>query len=191
MHPKWAVDFVRGALGNEGHKLLSLKAAENAFSNAIKPINEDVVRIIRRRWKGPLVVKGILRGDDCSRVVDLGADAVIVSNHGGRQLDSTVSTIEALPDVVAAAHGRAQVFLDGGVRRGTDVVKALALGATACLVGRPYLYGMAIGGEAGIERVLKIFRNETKNVMGLLGCPTVEDVNRSCVTLPLERWVDA
>ena len=120
-------------------------------------------------WGGSVAVKGILRGDDARAAVDHGADGIIVSNHGGRQLDGAVSAIRALPEVVAAVGDRAEVILDGGVRRGADGVKALCLGARACMIGRAWLYGLAAGGEAGVARSLAILRNEIDTAMTLLG----------------------
>ena len=129
----------------------------------------------------PLVVKGILRPDDARLAIEHGAAAVVVSNHGGRQLDRVAATIDALEPVVDAVEGRAEVYLDGGVRRGTDVVTALALGARAVFVGRPILYALAVAGEAGVARAVEILRAETTTAMALLGCPTVADITRDRV----------
>jgi 4-hydroxymandelate oxidase len=137
---------------------------------------------LRRTTKLPLLIKGIVRADDAEKAVDLGASGVVVSNHGGRQLDTAPATIEALPRVVDAVAGRAAVLVDGGVRRGTDVVKALALGANAVLVGRPILWGLAVGGEAGVSRVLEILRSELDLAMGLCGCPSVSSIPRDLIT---------
>jgi 4-hydroxymandelate oxidase len=129
--------------------------------------------------KLPVVVKGILAGDDAVLAADHGAKAVVVSNHGGRQLDSAISGIAALPEVAQAAGDRLEVLMDGGVRRGTDVLKALALGARAVLIGRPYLYGLAIGGEAGAERVLTLLRQELSLAMALTGRPNIAGIDGS------------
>jgi 4-hydroxymandelate oxidase len=129
----------------------------------------------------PLVVKGILRGDDAERAVDAGADAIVVSNHGGRQLDGAPATLDVLPEVVEAVRGRIEVYLDGGVRRGTDVLKALALGARAVLIGRPYLWGLAAGGEAGVRRVIESLRNDLILAMQLAGLPRLDAIDRSAV----------
>lgn len=130
----------------------------------------------------PLLLKGILTAEDARRAVDGGADGIIVSNHGGRTLDDAVASIDALPEVVAAVDGRATVLLDGGVRQGIDVVKALALGAAAVLVGRPYLWGLAIDGETGVRRVLEILRAEIDSALALLGRAEVRSLDRSLVT---------
>lgn len=152
----------------------------------MRPVTEADFKLVRERWSGPMVVKGILRGDEAARMIEMGADGVVVSNHGGRQLDGVPATIEALPEIVDAVGDRGEVFIDGGVRRGTDVVKALAIGARAVLVGRPYVYGLAIGGEAGVRRVLQILHDETENAMGLLGCRAIDELGRDCVRVPRE-----
>lgn len=133
----------------------------------------------RSEWAGPLVVKGILRADDARRAVDAGADGVVVSNHGGRQLDGSVSAIAALPAVVDAVGADAEVFMDGGIRRGTDILKALALGARACLTGRALVYGLAAGGDAGAERALAILVEELRLAMALAGCGAVAELDGS------------
>lgn len=131
---------------------------------------------LRTIWRGPLLLKGVLHRGDAARAVEEGVDGLIVSNHGGRQLDGAIPAIEALDDVVAAAGGRIPVLMDGGVRRGSDVVKALALGATCCLIGRPQLWGLAVAGEAGVAHVLDIYRREIDRTMGLLGARTLSDL---------------
>ena len=129
----------------------------------------------------PVLIKGIVRGDDAARAVEHGAAGIIVSNHGGRQLDTAIASVRALPEVADAVAGRAEVLLDGGVRRGTDVIKALALGARAVLVGRPVVWGLAAGGEGGARRVLELLRAEVDLAMALCGCPTVGDISRDLV----------
>jgi len=124
----------------------------------------------------PVLVKGILRGDDAKRAVDCGAAGIIVSNHGGRQLDTALASIDALPEVVAAVSTQTSVFVDGGIRRGTDIVKALALGARAILIGRPLLWGLAVAGEEGVKQILAILQRELDNVMVLCGCTSVADI---------------
>jgi 4-hydroxymandelate oxidase len=131
-----------------------------------------------------LALKGILTAEDARLAVERGAEVIIVSNHGGRQLDGVPAAIEALPEVVQAVDGRAEVLLDSGVRRGTDVVKALALGAKAVLIGRPYVWGLAVDGEAGARRVLSLLRYETELAMALAGCPTVAEIDGRRVRLP-------
>lgn len=186
--PAWALDFLMGGVGRGTQgwtpKMLSLRAAGNVLTSIQRPVTESDLTLIRRLWKGPIVVKGILRGDEVPGLIDKGVDGFVVSNHGGRQLDHTPATINALPEVVEAADGKAEVFLDSGIRRGADVVKALALGARAVLIGRPYIYGLAVGGEAGVRRVIELLRNETENVMGQIGCRTVSEITRDRVQTP-------
>jgi len=129
----------------------------------------------------PIAVKGILRGDDALRAAEFGASAAIVSNHGGRQLDGAIATIDALGEVVEVAGGKIDILLDGGIRRGTDVLKAIALGAKAVLVGRPILWGLAVNGEWGARRVLELLRNELDVAMALSGCATIADIDMSLV----------
>jgi isopentenyl diphosphate isomerase/L-lactate dehydrogenase-like FMN-dependent dehydrogenase len=137
---------------------------------------------LREQWNVPVIVKGLLTAEDAILACEHGASGVVVSNHGGRQLDGAISSLEALPDVVDAVGGRAEVYLDGGVRRGTDVVMALALGARAVLVGRPAMYGLGFGGAKGVAQVLEILREETENALALLGCRSPGEVTRAHVT---------
>jgi L-lactate dehydrogenase (cytochrome) len=139
---------------------------------------------IRELWRGPIVVKGILTGDDARRSVDAGAAAVSVSNHGGRQLDCVPSSLRALPEVVRAVNGQTEILLDGGIRRGTDIVKALCLGARAVLCGRAYAYGLAAAGEDGVNRAIEILRTDLERTLRLLGCASVAELDRSYVNVP-------
>jgi 4-hydroxymandelate oxidase len=129
----------------------------------------------------PLIIKGILRGDDAARAVECGAKAIIVSNHGGRQLDGAIASLDALAEVVEAVDGRAEVILDGGIRRGVDVLKSLALGAKAVLLGRPVLWGLAVAGEVGVAHVIELLRNELDVAMALSGCANLNDIDSSLV----------
>jgi isopentenyl diphosphate isomerase/L-lactate dehydrogenase-like FMN-dependent dehydrogenase len=148
------------------------------------PFSWEDIAGIRRLWQGPLLVKGLVTADDTKLAVDAGADGVIVSNHGGRQLEDTPATLSVLPSVVAAAGAGVPVLLDGGVRRGADVVKAVALGAAGVLIGRAYLYGLAAAGQAGVERVLGILRADMIRTLTLLGCAGVDELDRTWVTVP-------
>jgi len=139
----------------------------------------DAVEWLKRETKLPILLKGIIAAEDARLAVEHGVAGIIVSNHGGRQLDGTEATLRALPRVVEAAAGRAEIYMDGGVRRGTDVVKALALGARAVLVGRPCLWGLAAAGEEGVARALEMFRQELSLAMALCGCPSVGAIGRS------------
>jgi 4-hydroxymandelate oxidase len=142
----------------------------------------DYVTELRERWGIPVVVKGLVTAEDAQLACAHGAAAVVVSNHGGRQLDGAIASLHALPEVVEAVGGRAEVYLDGGVRRGTDVVTALGLGARAVLVGRPVICGLAIGGAKGVEQVLEILRDETENALALLGCRSPDEVTPTHVS---------
>jgi 4-hydroxymandelate oxidase len=130
-----------------------------------------------------VIVKGIVRGDDAMRAVVHGAGGIVVSNHGGRQLDTAIPAITALPEVVDAVAGRVEVYVDGGIRRGTDVLKALALGARAVMVGRPVLWGLAVGGEGGVSAVLELLRQEVDLAMALAGARDVSELTRDLVVV--------
>src|SRR5438552_2004570 len=144
---------------------------------------EDL-RWLRDTWRGPVVVKGVLTGDDARRAVDEGAAGVVVSNHGGRQLDGVPASLRVLPEVVTAVNGQAEVLMDGGIRRGSDVIKAIWLGARAVLVGRAYAYGLAAAGEAGVARALEILRADMERTLKLLGCASITRLDRSFVDVP-------
>jgi L-lactate dehydrogenase (cytochrome) len=187
VRPRWSVAFVRNprilmanfASASAGADALTL--AEFVASQFDPTLNWRDLDWLRGHWRGPLVVKGILRPSDARRAVDLGAAGIIVSNHGGRQLDHALSAVRALPAVVDAVGGEAEVYLDGGVRRGTDVVKALALGARACMLGRPLIYGLGAGGEAGVTRALALLRTELQIAMALTGCVSLDSIDVSLV----------
>jgi L-lactate dehydrogenase (cytochrome)/(S)-mandelate dehydrogenase len=137
---------------------------------------------IRSFWKGPFLLKGILHPAEAKDAIAHDIDGIIVSNHGGRQLDGAAASLDALPAVAGAVGGRIPVLVDGGIRRGADVVKALALGASFCLIGRPQLWGLAVAGEAGVRHVLELYRKETDRVMGLMGAKSIADLGPDCVT---------
>jgi len=141
----------------------------------------DDMQWIRTLWKGPIVIKGVLSAEDAKQSLDNGAAAVVVSNHGGRQLDGVPASLEVLPEVVAAVNDQAEVLIDSGIRRGSDIVKAIALGARAVLCGRAYAYGLAAGGEAGVTRALDLLRSDLERCLKLLGCPSVSALNKSYV----------
>jgi isopentenyl diphosphate isomerase/L-lactate dehydrogenase-like FMN-dependent dehydrogenase len=145
------------------------------------------LRWIREIWKGPIVIKGVLTADDALRSIDEGAAAISVSNHGGRQLDGVPASLRALPEVVEAVKGRIEILMDGGIRRGTDIAKAIAMGARAVLCGRAYAYGLAAAGEAGVDRAIDILRTDLDRTLRLLGCPSVAALDRSYVNVP-KSW---
>jgi L-lactate dehydrogenase (cytochrome) len=145
------------------------------------------LRWIRELWKGPIIVKGVLTADDARLAIDEGVAAISVSNHGGRQLDCVPASLRALPEVVEAVQGRIEVLMDGGIRRGTDIAKALCMGARAVLCGRAYAYGLAAAGEAGVDRAIEILRVDLERTLRLLGCPSVTALDRSYVNVP-KSW---
>ncbi|GAB2250049.1 hypothetical protein Droror1_Dr00013408 [Drosera rotundifolia] len=142
---------------------------------------------LRSITKLPILIKGVLTGEDARKAVEVGVDGIIVSNHGARQLDFAPATVSVLEEVVSTVGGKIPVLLDGGIRRGTDVFKALALGAKAVLVGRPVIYGLAVKGEHGVNRVVNMLKDELELAMALTGCPSIKDITRSCVRTKPER----
>jgi isopentenyl diphosphate isomerase/L-lactate dehydrogenase-like FMN-dependent dehydrogenase len=157
---------------------------ESDVTSIADTITWETLDWLRERTTLPILLKGILTAEDAALAAEHGVAGVIVSNHGGRQLDTAIPSIEALPEVVEAVAGRCEVYLDGGIRRGTDVLKALALGARAVLLGRPILWGLAARGEAGVAHVLELLHDELALDMALAGCPTLASITRSLVRLP-------
>lgn len=154
---------------------------EMGYQESNSPTWEDVAWV-RQNFDGPVLVKGVLTAEDGRRALDLGCDGVVVSNHGGRQLEGAPATIDVLPEVVAAVGDRMEILVDGGVRRGSDVLKALALGAKAVLIGRPYVWGLALGGQDGISHMLEILRAEMTRSMQLMGCSSIHDLDHTWLT---------
>ena len=188
-HPRWLFGFLRGGrvlrLPNvvvPGRGALPLMDVTTALADAA--VTWDDVRWLGQLWRGPIVIKGVLTAEDARCAVDAGAAAVVVSNHGGRQLDGAPASLQALPEVVAAVAGRAEVLMDGGIRRGSDIIKAICLGARAVLVGRAYAYGLAAAGGAGVTRALEILRSDAERTLKLLGCPAISQLDRSFVAVP-------
>ena len=192
LHPRWFFDVLVRYLMTTGMPRYENQPGEHrkriTRGEMGGPLRGDTItwedlREIRKAWPRKLLVKGILRGDDAVRAAECGADGIVVSNHGGRCLDSAVSPIDVLPEIVEQVGGRVEVLLDSGVRRGSDVAKAIALGASAVLVGRPTLFGTAIGGQEGAAHVLRVLRNELMTVLGQLGCPTVSGLTDDFLAL--------
>jgi isopentenyl diphosphate isomerase/L-lactate dehydrogenase-like FMN-dependent dehydrogenase len=193
-HPRWLLGVLMRYLLTTGMPRYENYPAEVKSSITAQPmgralkLNDSLtwedVRVLRKLWPRTLMVKGILRAHDAALAADSGADAVIVSNHGGRVLDGAIAPIEALPKVVEAVGDRITVMVDSGFRRGSDVVKALALGANAVLIGRSTLYGTAAAGEAGAARAITIFREEIDRTLALLGCSGIAALNRDYLALP-------
>ena len=156
------------------------------FSNMMTYMNQqfdpsvtwDEAKEIASMWGGPFAIKGLMNADDAEKAIEIGASAIVISNHGGRQLDSAVAPIDVLPEIAERVNGRAEILIDGGIRRGTDIVKAIALGADACLIGRPWVYGLAAKGEKGVGLVIDILSSEVTRTLQLLGCKSINDVSK-------------
>ena len=186
MHPGWLYRaIVRKDL--DLVNVTSSKVVSKFDSGVVEYVNSQFdrsltwkdVEWLADKWNGPLVIKGIQTVDDCRKAANSGATAVMLSNHGGRQLESTPAPVDCISAVADALHDRLEIICDGGIRRGTHVVKALALGANACSIGRGYLYPLAAGGQAGVERGLELLRNEVERTMALLGCNSARKLGRS------------
>ena len=189
MHPGWITGVLAKYMLTTGmpryenypseikYKVTAAPMGRSQMKN--ETLNWDDLRHLRKIWPHKLLVKGLLHAEDAELAVQCGADGVIVSNHGGRNLDGAISPMEALPEVVGAVGKRVTVLIDSGFRRGSDVIKALALGAHAVQIGRPGLYGIAAAGQTGAERALTIFREEISRVMALLGCNSVAELSRA------------
>jgi isopentenyl diphosphate isomerase/L-lactate dehydrogenase-like FMN-dependent dehydrogenase len=185
-HPGWLTRFLLdGGLPSmpnivtPDRGVLQVRDAHTAMKREAFTWND--MQWIRALWKGPIAIKGVLSAEDAKRSLDHGAAAVVVSNHGGRQLDCVPASLQVLPEVVAAVKGQAEVLIDSGIRRGSDIVKAICLGARAVLCGRAYAYGLAAGGEAGVTRAIELLRSDVERCLKLLGCPSVSALNESYI----------
>jgi isopentenyl diphosphate isomerase/L-lactate dehydrogenase-like FMN-dependent dehydrogenase len=180
-HPRWTLGFMR-----DGMRLsVANTAMGNAAPPSARPVAWEDLAWIRDRWRGPLVIKGVMHVDDAHRAVDCGADAIVISNHGGLTLDGTAPTLFALPPIAEAVGRDVEVLMDGGIRSGRDVVKAMALGARAVLIGRPYVMGLAVAGAAGVGRILEVLREDIDRALAFLGRSSVAELDGSEV---VTRW---
>jgi (S)-mandelate dehydrogenase len=186
--PRWSAHLLRfgipkmqNLLAASGGRASFASLADLMARNMDASVDWDDLARLREQWRGKMVLKGILSPQDAQRAVAQGFDAVAVSNHGGRQLDCATSAIASLPDIVAAVGGRVEIFLDGGVRRGSDIAKALALGAGSAMIGRATLFGVAASGGAGASRAIEILAAELDRCIALLGCPRVADLDGSFI----------
>jgi isopentenyl diphosphate isomerase/L-lactate dehydrogenase-like FMN-dependent dehydrogenase len=191
-HPRWLAAFVLDGgvpklenILTPGKGAMRMTDVTSALASAVVTWND--LRWLRKVWPAPIVVKGVLTADDALRAIDEGANSVVVSNHGGRQLDGVAASLRALPEIVAAVNGQAEVLMDGGIRRGSDIVKAICMGARSVLVGRAYAYGLGAAGHAGVGRALEILRADVERTLRLLGCASVAELNSSLVEVP-EDW---
>jgi isopentenyl diphosphate isomerase/L-lactate dehydrogenase-like FMN-dependent dehydrogenase len=183
-HPRWVVDYLADGSPRvfpnvELPGVGPMPCSDVGALLASTVITWSDFQWIRDAWKGPVVAKGVHTGDDARRAIDAGADAIVVSNHGGRQLDGVPGSLRALPEVLEAVNGRVEVMVDGGVRRGADIVKALCLGARAVLVGRAYAWGLGAAGGPGVDRAIEILRADIERTLRLLGCASVRDLDSS------------
>lgn len=186
VRPRWVAGFILdGGVPKLPNVVIPgegpMELVDVAVALARAAVKWEDLRWIKELWGGPIIVKGVLIGDDARRAVDEGAAAVVVSNHGGRQLDGVAASLRALPEVVKAVNGQAEILMDGGIRRGTDIVKAICLGAQAVLVGRAYAYGLATAGQAGVTRALQILQTDVERTLKLLGCNSIAELNQSYV----------
>ncbi len=190
--PRWLAAFLTDGGLMKFENVVIPGKGPMPYADVIAALEQSVVtwedlRWIREAWNGPVVVKGIHTGDDARRAVDVGASALVVSNHGGRQLDAVAPTLRVLPEVVASVGDRIEVLLDGGIRRGSDIVKALCLGARAVLIGRAYAYGLGAAGNAGVARAIEILHTDLIRTLKLLGCASVAELDQSFVDVP-QDW---
>lgn len=186
--PRWLAAFL-GDGGLMSFPNIELKEGPMPYADVGAALEQAMVcwddfKWIREVWQGPIIAKGVHTADDARRAIDHGASAVVVSNHGGRQLDGVAPTLRLLPEVIAAVDGQIEVLFDSGIRRGSDVVKALCLGARAVLIGRAYAYGLGAAGAAGVARAIDIFRADITRTMKLLGCASLRDLDRSFIEIP-------
>jgi L-lactate dehydrogenase (cytochrome) len=187
-HPRWLTAYMADGMTRPFPNIVvpgqgPLPAIDVAAALESAQVSWTDLKWIRQVWGGPIVIKGVTNVEDAHRAVDAGADGIVLSTHGGRQLDTVPASIRVLPAVVAALKGKTTIFYDGGIRRGSHVVKAMALGADACLLGRGYAYGMAAAGQAGIDRAIEIFTADIIRTLKLLGCPAITQLDESYITL--------
>ena len=190
--PRWFAAYLRDG-GLMRFPNIVLKDGPMPYADVGAALEQSMVswsdfKWIREIWQGPIIVKGVHTADDARQAIDHGASAVVVSNHGGRQLDGVAPTLRVLPEVIAAVNGQVEVLLDGGIRKGSDVVKAVCVGARAVLIGRAYAYGLGAAGASGVARAIDILRTGIIRTMRLLGCSSVRDLDRSFVQIPNE-WL--
>ena len=187
MHPRWSLNYLthdKFELANVSH---FTKKGSSIAKGVMEYINEQYdpamswkdAEYVVKKWGGPFALKGVMSVDDAKRAVDIGASAIMLSNHGGRQLDGSRAPFDQLPAIADAVGGKIEIIVDGGIRRGTHVLKALSLGATACSFGKAFLYALSAGGQNGVEMLLKRMKDEITRDMILLGCKNIKELNKS------------
>jgi L-lactate dehydrogenase (cytochrome) len=193
VRPRWLTAFLADGGLMKFENVVIPGTGPMLYADVTAALEQSVVtwedlKWIRQAWNGPIVIKGIHTAEDASRAVDMGADALVVSNHGGRQLDGVAPTLRVFPEVVAAVGDRVEVLLDGGIRRGSDIAKALCLGARAVMTGRAYAYGLGAAGGAGVARAIDILRSDLLRTLKLLGCASVSELDESYIDIPRD-WL--
>ncbi len=186
-HPRWTLNLLRHRnfkLANVEHRLGDLGGKDISLVQYVheqfdRTVTWDDAAWLVEQWPGPFVIKGLQTAEDAKRAADIGATGIMISNHGGRQLDATPAPVDCLAPMRDAIGDSLQLIVDGGVRRGTHIIKALAMGADCCSIGRPYLYGLAAGGQAGVERALQLLREELLRDMALLGCTSIAQLTQT------------
>ena len=188
MHPCWLAGFLADGMSRPFPNIVvpgsgPLPAIDVGAALESAQVSWTDLKWIREAWNGPIVIKGVMTADDAKRSVDEGAQGIVISTHAGRQLDSVAGSLRVLPGIVEAVKGKTEILFDGGIRRGSDMVKAMAMGADAVLLGRGYAYGLAAGGDAGVERAIEIFRADIIRTLKLLGCASIKQVDSSYIAL--------
>jgi L-lactate dehydrogenase (cytochrome) len=186
--PEWLFNFLTkpkmrmaNMVNHLPHGADALKVVDTVNAQFRADVSWKDAKQMMKQWNGKFILKGIQCVDDAIKAAELGVSGIILSNHGGRQLDGAPAAMDILPEVVAAVGSQVEIFVDGGITRGSDIIKAVALGATGCLIGRAYLYGLAAGGEEGVTRVYDILKDEMERVMKLIGCPSISQLDASYV----------
>lgn len=188
MHPRWLAGFIADGMTRPFPNIVvpgsgPLAAVDVAAALESAQVSWTDLTWIRDLWDGPIVIKGVITADDARRAVDHGAQGIVVSTHAGRQLDGVAGSLRVLPGIVEAVGHQTEVLFDGGIRRGADMVKAIAMGAKACLLGRGYAYGLGAAGDAGVERAVEIFKADIVRTLKLLGCSSIAEVDASCIAM--------
>ena len=188
MHPRWLAGYMMDGMSRPFPNIVvpgsgPMAALDVGAALQAAQVSWTDLKWIRELWSGPIVIKGVMTADDAKRSVDEGAQGIVVSTHAGRQLDGVAGSLRVLPGIVEAVKGKTEILFDGGIRRGADVVRAMALGADACLLGRGYAYGLAAAGDAGVERAVEIFRADIIRTLTLLGCSSIKQVDASYVAM--------